>query len=140
TRAAIGAEIMPPGAAPARRLSPTLELRPARQLPAPVEQLDRNGDGCFVGLALSGGGSRSANFSASCMFQLERLGLLEKVDYISSVSGGSLTGAYYCLNDQRGWNPGDVQRGLTHAFANDVIWTVVQPWFYVALIFSDWDR
>src|SRR4051794_39684191 len=59
---------------------------------------DTNGDGYFVGLALSGGGSRSANFSAACMFELQRIGLLQRVDYISSVSGGSLTGAYYCLN------------------------------------------
>src|SRR5206468_4736393 len=83
---------------------------------------DRNNDGYFVGLALSGGGSRSANFAASCMFQLERLGLLEKVDYISSVSGGSLTAAYYCLNGPDEWTPGNVQNKLTHSFASDVIW------------------
>src|SRR5216684_652799 len=34
-------------------------------------------DGYFVGLSLSGGGSRSASFSAACMFQLERLGILQ---------------------------------------------------------------
>src|SRR5262245_41426844 len=45
-------------------------------------------DGHFVGIAISGGGLRSANFSAACMFQLQRLGLLDHVDYISSVSGG----------------------------------------------------
>src|SRR5204863_4300210 len=53
-------------------------------------------DGWFVGIAISGGGSRSANYSAAVMFELQRLGLLEKVDAISSVSGGSLTAAYYC--------------------------------------------
>src|SRR5204862_4269572 len=81
--------------------------------------LDRNNDGYFVGLALSGGGSRSANFAASCMFQLERLGLLDKVDYISSVSGGSLAASCYCLFGPE-WNPGEVQKKLTHSFANDV--------------------
>ena len=99
-------------------------------------------DGCFVGLALSGGGSRSANFSAACMFQLQRLGLLQQVDYISSVSGGSLTAAYYCLYDDgpRGWNPGRVQRKLTHAFASDLIFNAFLPWNLPLLWFTNWDR
>jgi predicted acylesterase/phospholipase RssA len=100
---------------------------------------DRNGDGYFVGLALSGGGSRSAVFSAACMFQLERLGLLDKVDYISSVSGGSLTAAYYCLHGEE-WNPGNVQHRLTHSFASDVILQIILPWNYLALALTDWDR
>src|SRR5256885_1601236 len=40
---------------------------------------DTNGDGYFVGLAISGGGSRSANFGAPCMFELQRIGLLQRV-------------------------------------------------------------
>ena len=59
------------------------------------------------GMALSGGGSRSANFAAACMFQLERFGLLQRVDYISSVSGGSLAGAYYCVSGDRRLEPGE---------------------------------
>jgi predicted acylesterase/phospholipase RssA len=103
---------------------------------------DVHPDGCFVGLALSGGGSRSANFSAACMFQLERLGVLQRVDYISSVSGGSLTGAYYCLYDDGpgGWNPGRVQRKLTHGFASDLIFNTFLPWNLPVLWFTDWDR
>jgi predicted acylesterase/phospholipase RssA len=103
---------------------------------------DVHPDGCFVGLALSGGGSRSANFSAACMFQLERLGVLRHVDYISSVSGGSLTGAYYCLygDGPGGWNPGRVQRKLTHGFASDLIFNTFIPWNLPALWFTDWDR
>ncbi|MBC8109418.1 MAG: patatin-like phospholipase family protein [Anaerolineae bacterium] len=97
-------------------------------------------DNCFVGLALSGGGSRSANFSAACMFQLERIDLLDRVDYISSVSGGSLAGAYYCLSDDKGWNNANVQRKLTHSFANDVIIQCLLPWNMVALAFTDFDR
>jgi predicted acylesterase/phospholipase RssA len=107
---------------------------------SPGPPQDRHNDGCFVGLALSGGGSRSANFSAACMFQLQRLGLLDRADYISSVSGGSLPAAYYCLNDSTNWNPANVQKKLTHSFASDVIWQVVLPWNSIALTFSDWDR
>lgn len=99
-------------------------------------------DGCFVGLALSGGGSRSANYSAACMFQLQRLGVLQRVDYLSSVSGGSLTAAYYCLyaDGPGGWNPGRVQRKLTHGFASDLIRNTFLPWNFPALWFTNWDR
>lgn len=99
----------------------------------------RDHDGYFVGLALSGGGSRSANFSAACMFELQRIGMLQRVDYISSVSGGSLTAAYYCLNHQ-GWNPEEVQRRLTHSFATDILLQTLLPWEMLALMFTDHDR
>jgi NTE family protein len=51
----------------------------------------------FIGVALSGGGSRAANFSAAVLEQLEDLGFLQHVSAISSVSGGSITAAYYGL-------------------------------------------
>jgi predicted acylesterase/phospholipase RssA len=109
---------------------------PASSTDAP----DVRPDGVFVGLALSGGGSRSANFSAACMFQLERLGLLQDVDYISSVSGGSLTAAYYCVARNMYWSPGVVQYRLTRSFATDVIVQSVLPWNTLTLWFTDWDR
>ncbi|MHC4942536.1 MAG: patatin-like phospholipase family protein [Planctomycetota bacterium] len=60
----------------------------------------------FVALAISGGGSRSAWLAASTMFKLESVysdvNLLEEVDMISSVSGGSLTSAYYCISQDKG--------------------------------------
>jgi predicted acylesterase/phospholipase RssA len=100
--------------------------------------LPKNHDKCFVGLALSGGGSRSANFSAACMFELERTGLLKYVDYISSVSGGSVTAAYYCSSDK--WNIADAHLKLGHAFATDLICKCLLPWNLVAFAFTDWDR
>lgn len=51
----------------------------------------------FVGLALSGGGSRAANFALATMQQLEELGLMRHVTAISATSGGALAGAYYAL-------------------------------------------
>jgi len=57
-------------------------------------------DTLFI-LALSGGGSRAAYLSTSVMFRLEQvfdgLDFLHEVDAISSVSGGSLPAAYYCI-------------------------------------------
>lgn len=100
---------------------------------------DVDADGCFVGLAISGGGSRSANFAAGCMFELQRLGILQYVDYISAVSGGSMPAAYYCLAD-KDWNPGTVQKKLTHSFASDVIFTTFMPWNLLLQLSTPWDR
>ncbi|MDH4225072.1 MAG: patatin-like phospholipase family protein, partial [Deltaproteobacteria bacterium] len=55
-------------------------------------------DGNFVAMSISGGGSRSAVFSAQVMFELQRYGVLQQVDMISSVSGGSYTAAFYALS------------------------------------------
>jgi hypothetical protein len=59
-------------------------------------------DGRFLGLAISGGGSRAANFGAAVMLELQRRGLLEQVDVISGVSGGTLPAVYYGLGDKAG--------------------------------------
>src|SRR5437868_5394456 len=47
-------------------------------------------DDRFVALSISGGGSRAANFGAAVMLELRQRGLLEQVDVISGVSGGTL--------------------------------------------------
>src|SRR5689334_19939396 len=135
TRSAVFAEVIAPQeqSAPSLR-SERVVMAPARRTPLPHDK-----DGVFVGLALSGGGSRSANFAAACMFQLERVGLLQHVDYVSSVSGGSVTAAYYCLS-QGDWNPGTAQKKLTHAFATDLLERVLLPWNMAGFVFSDWDR
>jgi hypothetical protein len=62
------------------------------------------------------------------------------VDAISSVSGGSLTAAYYCLSTDREWTPGNLQRLMSHPFADDM-WSVIsKPWNLIALGLTDWDR
>jgi hypothetical protein len=45
-----------------------------------------------VGLALSGGGVRSAAMSLGVLQSLDNFGVLEKVDYLSTVSGGGYIG------------------------------------------------
>ncbi len=110
---------------------------PSRASHAPRRPADD--DGYFVGIAISGGGSRSANFAAASLFQLERFDLLKYVDCISAVSGGALTAAYYCLNDQD-WNPANVQKKLTYAFASDIIGQTLLPWNWFALTLTDYDR
>ena len=59
----------------------------------------------LLGICISGGGSRSAYFMACVLDQLSKIpveegsehSILDETDYISSVSGGSLASAYYCL-------------------------------------------
>jgi NTE family protein len=48
-----------------------------------------------IGLALSGGGSRAIAFHLGCLRALNRLGLLDRVIVLSTVSGGSVIGAYF---------------------------------------------
>jgi hypothetical protein len=47
-----------------------------------------------VGLALSGGGIRSATFSLGVLTALARRNVLPKIDYLSTVSGGGYLGAF----------------------------------------------
>lgn len=53
----------------------------------------------YLGLSLSGGGYRAAAFHLSTMRKLNELNLMEKVNVLSTISGGSITGAYYCLDN-----------------------------------------
>ncbi len=76
------------------------------------EQLDApgNSDELFVILVFSGGGTRAAAFSYGVLEALrdtrielngKPLALLDEVDVISSVSGGSFPAAYYALSGAR---------------------------------------
>ncbi|MEL6863268.1 MAG: hypothetical protein AAFP19_02565 [Bacteroidota bacterium] len=46
------------------------------------------------GIALSGGGIRSATINLGLLKTLNKFGLLKRADYLSTVSGGGYTGAY----------------------------------------------
>lgn len=63
---------------------------------------ERGNPKVLVMLALSGGGSRAAYFSAAVMLKLQKIfperDLLREVDVLSSVSGGSMTAAYYAIS------------------------------------------
>jgi NTE family protein len=62
-----------------------------------------------LGLALSGGGFRAAAFHLGTFTALQDLKLLDKVDLISCVSGGSIAGAYLALN----WGNPNALKGLS---------------------------
>jgi NTE family protein len=50
-----------------------------------------------LGLSLSGGGYRAAAFHLGTMRKLDEMALLDKVDKMSTISGGSIAGACYSL-------------------------------------------
>lgn len=51
-----------------------------------------------IGLALSGGGYRAVAYHIGTLRALHNLKILDRIDVISSVSGGSITSAYYLLH------------------------------------------
>ncbi len=51
-----------------------------------------------IGLCLSGGGFRAMLFHVGCLWRLNELGYLPKLDRVSSVSGGSITAGLLALS------------------------------------------
>ena len=66
----------------------------------------------WFGIALSGGGIRSATINMGFLKTLHRFGILQKADYLSSVSGGGYTHAYVQTTAKKS---GD----LAHAFSEE---------------------
>lgn len=58
----------------------------------------------LVGLAISGGGIRSATFGLGVIEALKEKGLLQKIDYLSTVSGGGYIGSWLTANCHRRGN------------------------------------
>lgn len=80
----------------------------------------------FVGLALSGGGARAAVFAAAGMQELAKLGLLQDVTHVSSVSGGGFPASYFAINPMPE-QPGDAQA----RYFRDMLDVVARDYFRV---------
>lgn len=98
--AASGLDALPPGER--QRLD---ERRDASQQGRPADPAD------LIGLALSGGGIRSATFSLGLLQSLAKTKLLARIDYLSTVSGGGYIGAFFCSLYKR--KPADQTPQLT---------------------------
>ena len=113
---------------------------------------ERGRDDTLFVLALSGGGSRAAYWSANVMLALQtvlpELDMLCEVDVISSVSGGSLPAAYYGISTDakpcpdsveqpgygRGWDRAVVRRLMRKDYINK--W--FGNWFWPTNIAKYW--
>lgn len=95
-------------------------------------------DGRFIGLAISGGGSRAAVFGGAMLRELHRLGLLQQVDMLSAVSGGALPAAYYALDGYRAvdFSNGFLER-MGHDFQQDVLGRWISPGTLLTRWFGD---
>ncbi len=92
-------------------------------------------DDRLVALAISGGGSRAANFGAAVMLELQQRGLLEQVDVISGVSGGTLPAVYFGLGAKAGaFTEPAVREALGYDFQSS--W--IRRWFLPQNIFRYW--
>lgn len=88
----------------------------------------------MIGLALSGGGSRAIAFHLGCLRALNDLGILGDVGVISTISGGSVIGAYYAYSPQRSFCEfeDDVRRILRKGFHRALVREALAPWNAVA--------
>ncbi|VXB63215.1 patatin-like phospholipase family protein [Massilia sp. 9I] len=83
-------------------LRPDPDSAPDTELPARAHKAG------MVGLALSGGGVRSATFGLGVLQAMAEHGMLRHLDYLSTVSGGGFIGGWLskCIHEQGG----DVRR------------------------------
>lgn len=96
-RRAIQGDLKPPGESTEHDLglSPTVR-RLSQTERSQQEQLRRRAfDKGMFGVALSGGGIRSATFCLGVLQTLGKLRLLSRVDYLSTVSGGGYIGGWF---------------------------------------------
>ncbi|MBU0484186.1 MAG: patatin-like phospholipase family protein [Proteobacteria bacterium] len=94
-----------------------------------------NGDDTFIILALSGGGTRAAAFSYGAIQELNTIkipgsgaSLLDEVDIISSVSGGSFASAYYGLYGKERFLADFPRDVLSRKIQNAIILRILAPW------------
>ncbi|MEE4262389.1 MAG: patatin-like phospholipase family protein [Desulfobacteraceae bacterium] len=110
---------------------------------------DDNPDELFIVLAFSGGGTRAAAFSYGVLKGLRettvthkgaQIRLLDEVDLISSVSGGSFTAAYYGLYGERIFDDFENQF-LKHNVQGDLaVRTFAYPWNWFRLLSPNFSR
>ena len=83
----------------------------------------------MIGLALSGGGSRAIAFHLGCLRALDDLGVLNRIEVLSTISGGSVIGAYYAYTPEKEFAEfeSDVRRFLARGFAHSILRRLVYP-------------
>ncbi|MDZ7768324.1 MAG: patatin-like phospholipase family protein [Woeseiaceae bacterium] len=111
-------------------------------------RLPDNDDRLFVVLAFSGGGTRAAALSYGVMDALrdehimidgQRSRLLDQVDVISAVSGGSYTAAYYGLFGDRLFEDFEA-RFLRRNWPRTYGWMLANPFNWAKLVSPNFNR
>ena len=101
----------------------------------------------FIGIAASGGGARAANFTAAVLLELQELGILQHATLISSVSGSSLTAAYYGLygnskyvNQDHPWDVNHVRNVFLKPLQTKWIMSWFNPFNFIPYWFTNFSR
>lgn len=83
----------------------------------------------MIGLALSGGGSRAMAFHLGCLRALHDLELLEKIGVLSTISGGSVIGAYYAYSPEKNFAEfeADIRGFLRTGFQWRILFELLKP-------------
>lgn len=108
------------------------------------------GDETFVILSFSGGGTRAAALAYGVLRELARCELpaadggattlLDEVDVISSVSGGSFTASYYALFDEERLFADFERVFLRRNVQGALVRQLFMPWNWFRLASPSWDR
>src|SRR5678815_1302141 len=73
-----------------------------------------------IALCLSGGGFRAALFHLGAVRRLYELGILDEVETVVAVSGGSMTGAFLAARHDQWWRcgltPGEWEKAISEPF------------------------
>jgi NTE family protein len=101
-----------------------------------------NSNSLFICLTFSGGGTRAAALSYGVLEKLKNTRitwkgtekrLLDEVDCISSISGGSFTAAYYGLFGERMFQDYRT-RFLEADIQGSLLWSLFKPWNWIRLV------
>lgn len=84
-----------------------------------------------IGVSLSGGGFRAAVYHLGTLSKLREMGVLDKVDVISTISGGSITGACYGLY---GHDFEKFEKIVTEGVKNDIINKIIRSPRFIILV------
>jgi len=83
----------------------------------------------MIGLALSGGGSRAIAFHLGCLRALNDIGLLDQIKVLSTISGGSVIGAYYAYFPKKSFEEfeSDMRKILEKGFQKKFLSELIKP-------------
>jgi len=105
-------------------------------------------DSAFFYVAMSGGGTRAAAFSYGVLQELRdttfqrdgrEIRLIDEIDYISSVSGGSFTAAYYALFGDRIFEDYETVF-LRQNVQKTLIGSILNPFNWLRALFTGFNR
>ena len=85
-----------------------------------------------IGVALSGGGYRAAAFHLGTLNKLNELQILRQVNVLSTISGGSITGAAWCLYE--GDYPGFHEQMKNDLRTRGVIHKIIFSWTFLIAV------